>query len=276
MSKCYKCNKSNATIKNNLCQFCKAENIGITKEVLEDLYFKQFMSVIDIANKFNFPISTMYKIFKYFKVDRKKLSLSAKQCNGKRMQTCIDRSGYSHNFNKNCSSRKLWENRLLVEEGITNVFQRKSVKEKALKTFLQKYKKEPWLHKITVRGNGVVSKLNKKVFKILEDNNILFEIEFKIKRPGLKYYSYDIYIKPNKLIEINGDYWHGNPKLYAETDLLLAGSSGEITFKEKKLRDKIKIKFARTKRYRIIVIWEYDLKNNYEKTINKLLKYARS
>ena len=277
MSKCSKCSKNNKSIRDNLCQFCKAESDGINAEVLKDLYFKQNLSVIDISKKLNYPISTMYKIFIHFNVNRKSLSETALLSESKRIQTRLDKYGYSHNFDKGCKSRVEWETKLFNEEGITNVFQRQSVKDKSLKTFLDRYKKEPWLYKITSRGRGVVSNLNKKVFKILVDNNLDFDIEFKLKNPKARYYAYNIILKnSNKIIEVNGDYWHGNPKLYKADDLLLKGSSQEITYKEKWAKDKKKIRFARNRGYKIIVIWEHDLKNNYDRVLQKILKYARS
>jgi hypothetical protein len=49
-------------------------------------------------------------------------------------QTC----GTEHNFSKESTSRKKWEERLYNEEGIINVFQRESVKEKSKKKHIEK------------------------------------------------------------------------------------------------------------------------------------------
>lgn len=46
--------------------------------------------------------------------------------------------GSEHNFSKQSSSRKKWEKRLKDEEGIDNVFQRESIKERAKKKHLEK------------------------------------------------------------------------------------------------------------------------------------------
>jgi very-short-patch-repair endonuclease len=51
------------------------------------------------------------------------------------LQSC----GATHNFNKNSKSRSQWESKLLINEGIVNVFQRKEVKEKSKKTIKEKY-----------------------------------------------------------------------------------------------------------------------------------------
>lgn len=222
--------------------------------------------------------SQYYKLFKEFGVDvSAKNAANNKMVKDKRYATSISKHGVHHNFCKNHPSRKNWEKRLLEDEGITNVFQRDDVKLKSLDTFIRKYGKERWLYSITARGNGVISKINKIVFDILLEENMHFDIEFKIKKdkPG-SYYSYDILLNNNKIIEVNGDYWHGNPVLYRPTDILLKGSSAEMFVFEKWHQDYNKIKFAESNGYSVMVIWEYDLKNNFIETKNKILEYAKN
>lgn len=68
-------------------------------------------------------------------------------------------------------------------------------------------------------------------------------------------YQYDFGNKQSKtLIEVNGDYWHANPRFYGEglrqindTQLL------------KIARDKEKKEFAITHGYNLLTVWEYDL-----------------
>ena len=47
--------------------------------------------------------------------------------------------GTKHNFHKNSKSRINWENNLLENEGIVNIFQREDVKKKIKETILEKY-----------------------------------------------------------------------------------------------------------------------------------------
>jgi hypothetical protein len=47
--------------------------------------------------------------------------------------------GTTHNFSKKSKSRIQWESKLLMDEGIINVFQREEVKEKSKKTLKKKY-----------------------------------------------------------------------------------------------------------------------------------------
>lgn len=54
-------------------------------------------------------------------------------------KTYIKNYGASHNFSKESKSRKNWEERLLQEEGITNVFQRELVKDRLKETWTKNY-----------------------------------------------------------------------------------------------------------------------------------------
>ena len=283
MIKCKFCNqylKSNHAYgpHSKVCIKYKEYINSFSKELLYDLYYNQEYSIQDIANKFNCCHSMIDRIFKKFKIKRR----SFKECsstNNKRqktIQTNLKKYGYKHNFCKNHPSRKKWEKRLLKEEGITNVFQRLEVKKKSLETFINKYKTEKWKHSFTSRGRGVISKINKEIFDILKKNNVVFEIEFKIKNPKALYYSYDILLENKKIIEIYGDYWHGNPRIYNSEDIILKGSSKEYLVKEKWEKDRIKNNFAKKRKYQILIIWEYDLKNNRQKTIRKILNYAKN
>lgn len=245
---------------------------------LEELYDKNG-SVLGFMEKYPYwnNHNQYYKLFKEFGVN---VSLSHAANNDivikKREKTHINKYGAKHNFCKNSKSRKKWEKRLLKEEGITNVFQREDVKKKSLKTILKKYGTELWIHAITIRGAGVISKINKKIFEVLENNNIKFYIEHKINRDDKSYYSYDILLDNKKIIEINGDYWHGNPQKYKSSDILLKGSSKEMLVKEKWEYDKNKIEFAQNNGYEVLVVWESEIKEDIEKVVKKIIRYAKS
>lgn len=66
---------------------------------------------------------------------------------------------------------------------------------------------------------------------------------------------YDFYLPEyNVLIEIDGDYWHGNPREYPK------GKFNAIQKKNRKV-DKIKDDFAKKKHIQLFRLWEFDLKN---------------
>lgn len=80
-----------------------------------------------------------------------------------------------------------------------------------------------------------------------------------------KRYQYDFKIKDtNIIIEVHGDYWHCNPKIYP---------TGPISDRQKfKIeRDTEKKKYAEKHGYTIIYVWEDELKNNIQLVKERIL-----
>ena len=63
---------------------------------------------------------------------------------------------------------------------------------------------------------------------------------------------YDEFIPPDTLIEVNGDYWHCNPKVYPD------GPINEMQESNVE-RDKQKEAWAKDNKYRFFVLWETDI-----------------
>lgn len=80
---------------------------------------------------------------------------------------------------------------------------------------------------------------------------------------------FDFYIpSKNVLVEVDGDYYHGNPLLYEHKDL------NKMQLRNIK-NDKHKDTLAKGNGYTLERVWEYDLNNNYKtekKRFKKLLK----
>jgi len=255
------------------------DKYNLSSSKLEEQY-QELGSVILFKEKFPYwdSLQQYYFLFKSLGVKVSvKYAANHKNVKNKSKQTRIKRTGYEHNFSKNSPSRIKFEKNLLEKEGITNVFQRESVKEKIQETLLEKYGKEFYTkHNGVARGKNIISKLNLVVFEILKNNDISFCIEYKIPKSKTKYYAYDILIDDNKIIEVNGDYWHGNPECYLENDIILKNTHSEILVKDKWHQDKEKIEFAKQNNYEVLVIWEKDLKHNLEDTTKRIINYARS
>lgn len=89
-----------------------------------------------------------------------------------------------------------------------------------------------------------------------------YETQFKAESIG-RYY--DFYINPaNLLIEIDGGYWHSDPRLYEGKELT-------PTQKRNKRVDKDKDKWALTHKIPLIRIWEDDI-NKTPKQVMDMLK----
>lgn len=88
---------------------------------------------------------------------------------------------------------------------------------------------------------------------------------------------YDFLITNEKLIiEVNGDYWHANPEIYKQNDILHFPNNVYKTANEIWEKDKIKKELANFNGYKLIYIWEKELikiKNSYDfkKLLNEKL-----
>lgn len=85
-----------------------------------------------------------------------------------------------------------------------------------------------------------------------------------------KSYLYDFCYK-NKIIEFNGTWYHCDPKIYNENYIHpMNGVAKDIWEK-----DKIKNKIAKLKGYDVLVIWEKEFENDFEKIVNKCIKFLQ-
>lgn len=96
--------------------------------------------------------------------------------------------------------------------------------------------------------------------KILTELNVAFQEEYVIK-----YWSFDFFLTDfHVLIEVDGDYFHSNPKFYDKPKTK--------TQKINSYRDQKKNDFCESNGYALIRIWEDDIINNKEKVLCSLKK----
>jgi len=81
------------------------------------------------------------------------------------------------------------------------------------------------------------------------------------------YVVYDI-VHKNCIIEFNGDYWHANPKIYAETATIRGKAAIDIWN-----RDMLKLKTATDSGFKILTIWEQEFKGNKAETIKRAAEW---
>lgn len=105
------------------------------------------------------------------------------------------------------------------------------------------------------------------VYDYLIDNGI--EVNYSVI---LASYQFDFGIKNERiLIEVDGDYWHGNPKMYNRD-----GSNGKRKLNEIQLgkieQDKEKTKWAISRGFTLIRIWEEEVNNGtFKKKLNSYI-----
>lgn len=114
-------------------------------------------------------------------------------------------------------------------------------------------------------SNVKMNKIEKIVYDYLQKNNI--DVKFSLM---LSSYQFDFGIKDKRiLIEVDGDYWHGNPLYYNKSGRDNKKKLNEIQLKKIK-QDKEKTDWAFSHGFTLIRIWETEIINETFK--NKLQK----
>lgn len=121
-------------------------------------------------------------------------------------------------------------------------------------------------HKVQFE-NFEMNGIERTVYDYLTDNGI--DVKYSVI---LASYQYDFGIKDKRiLIEVDGDYWHGNPKYYNDD-----GSNGKKKLNEIQLKkievDKEKTEWATSRGFTLIRIWEDEINNgNYIQKLNSYI-----
>ena len=127
-----------------------------------------------------------------------------------------------------------------------------------------KAKRKKKLEAKAKKMSGKMTAPEVKFAKMLKELKIKFETQ---KVLGNKIY--DFYIpSANILVEVDGDYYHGNPLIYENKDL-------NKMQKRNMKNDKFKDVLAKGNGFKLERVWEYDLNNNYKeekKRFKKLMK----
>lgn len=105
--------------------------------------------------------------------------------------------------------------------------------------------------------------IEKEMMKILKDLHLEYEIEYPIWFAD-SWKLYDFRINPNILIEVDGDYFHGNPSKNIDK------RKNFFILKNKK-NDVLKNFVAKRNGYRLLRFWEDQIYNNKDEVINELL-----
>jgi len=153
-------------------------------------------------------------------------------------------------------------------------------KEKLSKATIKYYREHPEA-KVVLREYRAKQKFPSKDLKpelltqsILKKHKISFKKHHTFKLSD-SYHQADIVIEPNHVIEVFGDYWHFNPKIY-DGESIQKRRRKEVKVKEVWEYDKYVIDGMKKQGYKVLVIWELELKNELEKTTNKILKFINN
>jgi very-short-patch-repair endonuclease len=126
-------------------------------------------------------------------------------------------------------------------------------------------KQKSWSKKNKLPNNSKDTKPEREFASLLNLNNIKYEKQ----KPVMKYRC-DFYIpRYNLIVEIDGDYWHANPKKYNENDLIGPAKKTASSIWES---DKNKTSDILKEGYGILRYWASDLKNiTHEKVFEDIV-----
>lgn len=107
-------------------------------------------------------------------------------------------------------------------------------------------------------------KTEEKVAALLAATGIRFSQQYVLKNTiGLdsrKRLVFDFFLPDYEtLVEVNGTYWHCDPRIFKETDVVQFPGKQPKTAKDVWARDKAKLQVATTQNYKTITLWEKDL-----------------
>lgn len=119
-------------------------------------------------------------------------------------------------------------------------------------------------HSLSKSKNTLPEKIVKKYLKEKKIENMpQYPVEFFVC---------DFYIPEfNAILEVYGDYWHGNPKKYGKNKRSLNDMQ-----KRNKKKDRRRKKFLTKSGYLFYFLWEDDIKKDINKSMNKFFKYINS
>lgn len=112
------------------------------------------------------------------------------------------------------------------------------------------------------------SPLEKSLFEELSRWGYKIEVDKTILYGGKKWYRKipDFIVDGNVIVELYGDYFHGNPSKFKEDDVIAYGQVAKEIWK----RDAEREKLLTDKGFHYLVVWEKDLKEDRETTLNTL------
>lgn len=253
--------------------FVKSYRDLITYDILNEMYINKQMSALQIANELNYPhtgAGHIIHILRSFGFNTRTLKESANNETTRDLykKTCLKKYGDENALGKNSPIYEKRNKAVFDKYGVENVFQLNDVKTKSRNTMLKKYGVTSNIHLPNRdNSNGKLSKIHIKVENMLdslrinyisEDTRNLFRTDDYNPRP-------DIVIDDLKIvIEINGDYWHGNPKYYKGNDLI-AKWRGDTLVKDIWEHDAKRTKQIESFGYKVIILWGEFIKKELTK-----------
>lgn len=244
-------------------------------------YLTELKSLPDIKKEFGIDFKSFLFLLDYYGIKKRDISTSSKLISvEKYKKTCKDKYGVSNvSILESIKDKK--KKTFIKNYGVDNIFKdeefknwiaennfawNKLTKEQNKKRVEKQTKsiKKYWNNLTDEQKNKLLhhdyngtSQLETKVSEALNNLSISYTTQYLLKG---KLFDFRL-TNTNILIEVNGDYWHCNPIKYNknETVKFPGGNRKVIDVWEKDNNKKIR---AEKEGFRVVYIWEDEIKNN--------------
>lgn len=146
--------------------------------------------------------------------------------------------------------------------------------EEGTKRFIDR--QERWFESMKASGmHSGFSQVSKTLFERLEQEtaiNLLYGAnELSVRGPDTVY-KLDCVCKATKrVIEFHGDYWHGNPEIYAPDAII--NKRSKMSVSDKWDQDKKRLEALEEAGYKVLVVWEKEYKDNPDLVLGKCIGF---
>jgi G:T-mismatch repair DNA endonuclease (very short patch repair protein) len=117
------------------------------------------------------------------------------------------------------------------------------------------------------QGSICTSNLESQIYNLLVADVPDIQMQYSIE----DIYVYDFCLPSSKkIIEVNGTYWHADPRVYSENDAV-----HDVLAKKIWNRDKKKLGYAKHAGYDVLVVWELDFCKSKQDTLNLIKAFLQ-
>jgi hypothetical protein len=256
-----------------------------SEDKLKDIYCNQILSLTDIRKMYGIDFKSTIFLLDYFKIPKRSISESAvKISTPKQRKKLMKKYGVDWSSKLDFVKEKKRQTNL-YKHGVDNIWKSDWFKKNRDRFFLEKYgmsvseyNKNHWdnmseenqrKHMLnSAFKSSTESSIEIVIKKILDIMCIEYVSQFTL-RSDKSIFFFDIKIG-DILIEVNGDFWHGNPLIYKSSDFLKFPKK-EVMCENLWKKDINKKNIALNKGYKVVYLWESFIKNSsYDELINTL------
>lgn len=267
----YACGRKNGILTKSESWFLQLFSLYgeiINKVNFENEYIINKKSLPKIKEEFGIPFEHTLFLIEYHGLKKRNMSEANSLVAKQRKKTCLKKYGVE-NPSQSEEIKEKKRQTFLKNYGVDNIRKYKPFYDYVEKVIFEKYGKtrkellseklkkiwdeKSWIDKMAIRDSAVYGKLEDKVRDCFEKLQIPFIRQYPLGR-----YLFDFLIFNNLLIEVNGTFWHADPRKYASSDELnFNGDSKKAC--EIWEKDLLKREKALQDGFRVITLWENDI-----------------